>query len=156
GARGGGVAGPRRALASERSYLRSALPRRVGRSLADAVRGELAGLGSVLAILAAVAAAGGGYLAGGALGGVRDLAHRTPRPAGIRPQRVRIPAALSGWSRLAFCLALWVGAGPAAAVSRKSRSLAAAARDRLAELTAVLVILTAVTVAGAAFLSQGT
>jgi len=156
-ARVAALAGSRRALASERSYLRSALPHRMGRSLADAARGELAALGSVLAILAAVAATGGGYLAGRVLGLARGRAPK-PAPAPARPRPARKPArpsALARRSRLVLCLALWAAERPGAAVSRVSRSIAASARDRLAELKSVLVILAAVTVVGAAYLSQG-
>jgi GT2 family glycosyltransferase len=155
-ARVAALAGPRRALATERSYLRSTLPRRVGRSLADAARGDLAGLGSVLAILAAVAVTGAGYLAGRALGLARGRAARTPGSAPARPRPARTRARPAGPGRLAACLVLWAAGLPAAAVSRASRSLAAGASDRLSELRAVVVIMAAVTLTGAAYVSQGT
>jgi glucosyl-dolichyl phosphate glucuronosyltransferase len=67
-----------RALASERSYVRSTISRGVGRSLADAARGRLAGLASALALVLAVVLAGVGYAVGRVTAPVRG----TRRPGG--------------------------------------------------------------------------
>jgi glycosyltransferase involved in cell wall biosynthesis len=58
------LAGAGRALASERSYLRSAIPRAVGRSLAGAARGKPGDLATAVAIVTAVAWTASGYLVG--------------------------------------------------------------------------------------------
>jgi glycosyltransferase involved in cell wall biosynthesis len=58
------LAGASRALASECSYVRSALPRAVGRSLAGAARGRLGGLATTVAVVTAVVWTVTGYLVG--------------------------------------------------------------------------------------------
>jgi glycosyltransferase involved in cell wall biosynthesis len=56
------VVGPGDGLATERTYATRTLPRGIGRGLADAARGQLAGLGRAAAISAGLTAAGAGYL----------------------------------------------------------------------------------------------
>ena len=58
------LVGSEAGLASERAYVRSVLPRAVGRELGRALRGHPAGLGTAVLIVAGVCAAGGGYLRG--------------------------------------------------------------------------------------------
>lgn len=58
------MAGAGRALSAERSYVWSAIPRALRRSLAVAARGRLVGLASAGALIAAVAWAGAGYAVG--------------------------------------------------------------------------------------------
>ena len=58
------LAGPDRVLASERAYARSAVPRGIWRSLADAAHGKLAGALAALALVVAVAVTATGYLVG--------------------------------------------------------------------------------------------
>jgi glycosyltransferase involved in cell wall biosynthesis len=58
------LAGAGRALASERAYVRSAIPRAVGRSLARAARGRVTGLGTAVALVTAVMWTATGYLVG--------------------------------------------------------------------------------------------
>ena len=95
-ARVAALAGPQRALSAERSYLVSAISRGMARSLADAARGRLAGLGSALILLVAVAWAGAGYLVGRLADG--PAVRRAARRAG---------ATLVPWAGLAASLALW-------------------------------------------------
>lgn len=59
-----GLAGAGSALASERSYVRSTIPRGVCRSLWKAARGRPSGLLSAFALVMAVATTGFGYLVG--------------------------------------------------------------------------------------------
>ena len=103
------LSGVRRALASERSYMRSTVPRGVGRSLASAARGQLAGLASALALVLAVVLAGAGYALGRVAG---PLAGRVtvPAPALAGAQVKRRPSryALVPWIGTTVCLALWV------------------------------------------------
>jgi GT2 family glycosyltransferase len=106
-ARVASLAGRQRALSAERSYLLSAISRGVGRSLADAGKGRLAGLGSALILLVAVAWAGAGYVVGSLAGG------RTVR---------RAAAALVPWAALATGLALWWSAVTATDVGRVATS----------------------------------
>jgi glycosyltransferase involved in cell wall biosynthesis len=98
-----------RALASERSYVRSTIPRGVGRSLADAARGRLAGLASALALVLAVVLAGVGYVVGRA---ARPSADRVtipaPVPADVQVIRRASRHALVPWVGLTVCLGLWV------------------------------------------------
>jgi glucosyl-dolichyl phosphate glucuronosyltransferase len=56
------VVGSGDGLATERHYVTRTLPRGIGRGLADAAHGRLAGLGRAAAIAAGLAAAGAGYL----------------------------------------------------------------------------------------------
>ena len=58
------LAGSRRALASERSYLRSVIPRALVMALAGAARGRRAGLATALALIEAVVITGTGYAVG--------------------------------------------------------------------------------------------
>ncbi|MCV0403320.1 MAG: glycosyltransferase [Chloroflexi bacterium] len=58
------IAGSRLGLATERSYVRSTLPRGVARALAAAARGEVSGLGRVAAIVSGLWITTAGYLAG--------------------------------------------------------------------------------------------
>jgi glycosyltransferase involved in cell wall biosynthesis len=58
------LAGASRALAAERTYVRSAIPRAVGRSLAKAARGRMTGLGTAVALVTAVMWTATGYLVG--------------------------------------------------------------------------------------------
>lgn len=58
------LAGASRALASERSYVTSAIPRAVGRSLRGAVRGHRASVAAAVALVTAVIWTGTGYLVG--------------------------------------------------------------------------------------------
>ena len=103
------LSGARRALASERSYMRSTVPRGVGRSLASAARGQLAGLASALALVLAVVFAGAGYALGRAAG---PLAGRVTVPApalaGVQVSRRPRRSALVPWIGTTVCLALWV------------------------------------------------
>jgi GT2 family glycosyltransferase len=102
------LSGARRALASERSYMRSTVPKGVGRSLANAARGRLAGLASALALVLAVMLAGAGYAVGRAAG---PLAGRVavPAPVLVGAQVKRRPSrhALVPWIGITVCLALW-------------------------------------------------
>ena len=103
------LSGARRALASERSYMRSTVPRGVGRSLASAARGQLAGLASALALVLAVASAGAGYALDGPPG--HWLAGSPCRPlasAGVQVSRLPRRSALVPWIGTTVCLALWV------------------------------------------------
>jgi GT2 family glycosyltransferase len=95
-ARVAALAGRQRALSAERSYLVSAISRGMARSLAGAARGRLAGLGSALILLVAVACAAAGYLMGTLADG--QAIRRAVRRAG---------AALVPWAGLAASLALW-------------------------------------------------
>jgi hypothetical protein len=58
------VAGKRDALASERSYVARTLPRGVARGLADAGRGDPAGLARAGAIIVGLSVTAAGYLVG--------------------------------------------------------------------------------------------
>jgi len=71
------MAGSSRALASERSYVRSVIPRALVMALAGAVRGRGAGLATALALIGAVTTTGTGYALG------RIAASRTARYAQI-------------------------------------------------------------------------
>ncbi len=102
------LAGADRALASERSYVRSTIPRGVGRSLLTAARGRRAGVLSALALISAVMVTGAGYLVG------RVAARRPREPAApaerSRAKRVMHWAAhsrLVPWAGLAVSMALW-------------------------------------------------
>ena len=64
-----GAAGAGRALASERHYTCGILPRGVLRGLADALRGDLAGLGRTAAIVVGLAVTTSGYVRGSLLRG---------------------------------------------------------------------------------------
>ncbi len=75
-------------LAAERRYVTRVLPRGVVRGMADAARGDLAGLGRAGAIVAGVTATAAGYAAGwagrhspGRGGRARPRAHQAGRPA---------------------------------------------------------------------------
>jgi GT2 family glycosyltransferase len=69
-----GVVGPQDSLASERTYVTGVLPRAVGAGLRKTLRtGKLSGVGSSLAILAGLGAAGLGYLS--------ERARNRPKPA---------------------------------------------------------------------------
>jgi len=79
------LAGSRRALASERSYVRSVIPRALGMALTGAARGRRADLSTALALIGAVVITGTGY----AMGRIRASAaaryaagtvHRQARP----------------------------------------------------------------------------
>jgi Glycosyl transferase family 2 len=100
-ARVASMAGAGRALSAERAYLASTVLRGVGRSLADAFRGRLAGLTAALILLAAVAWTGAGYLAGrlpalrGRAAGAADALSR--RLAGLTPALI-LPSAVA-WTR---------------------------------------------------------
>jgi glycosyltransferase involved in cell wall biosynthesis len=93
------LAGPGRALASERSYVRSAIPRGIFRCLTDVARGRLAGALAALAMVAAVAVTSAGYLAGQVAGAGGRAAEDGGRP--------RRGAAVLPWLSLAGCLILW-------------------------------------------------
>jgi len=113
------LAGARRALASERAYLRSTIPHGVSRSLAGAARGHLTGLASALAMVLAVVAASVGYVTGRITGPWAGVV-RLPAPVVRAGQAVR-RAALSAvvpWAGLALSLALWVQALAATQVGR--------------------------------------
>jgi glucosyl-dolichyl phosphate glucuronosyltransferase len=56
------LVGPGDGLATERHYVTRTLPRGIGRGLADAAHGRLAGLGRAAAIVAGLTAAAAGYL----------------------------------------------------------------------------------------------
>lgn len=72
------LAGPRSALASERSYALRTLPRGAARGLGDAVRrGDPSGLGRSLAITAGLAVTTAGYLAGRAARKTTETAAET-------------------------------------------------------------------------------
>jgi glycosyltransferase involved in cell wall biosynthesis len=102
------LAGARRALASERTYVRSAIPRGLKRSLADAAHGRRGGLKAAFALVAAVAITGAGYLAGKvAAGGAKRIAAPVSRWQVIGTSRGISRTALAPWASLAACLALW-------------------------------------------------
>ena len=61
-------------LSTERSYVRSTLPRGAARHLGHAVRGDLGGLGRALAVSAGLAVTAAGYLTVRARRGVRPVA----------------------------------------------------------------------------------
>jgi glycosyltransferase involved in cell wall biosynthesis len=123
------LAGPDRALASERAFVRSAITRGIWRSLADAARGKLAGALAALALVVAVAVTATGYLVGMVTrrGGSADSAAISNAPgaaanghhAGLaavsgRPEadtsRLHRRAAIIPWIGLAGCIALWASA----------------------------------------------
>ena len=58
------LAGSRRALASERAYMRSVIPRALVTALTGAARGQRAGLATALALIGAVVITGTGYAVG--------------------------------------------------------------------------------------------
>ena len=58
------LAGSRRALASERAYMRSVIPRALVMALTGAARGRRAGLATALALIGAVVITGTGYTVG--------------------------------------------------------------------------------------------
>ena len=97
------LAGAQRALASERSYVRSTIPRGVGRSLAAAARGRLAGMATALALVTAVVVTSVGYVVG-RIAVSRGDGRTAPRTSWA--SRVVRPA-LIPWGGLAVCLALW-------------------------------------------------
>lgn len=105
------LAGARRALASERSYVRSTVPRGVGRSLAGAARGDLTQIASALALVLAVVVTGAGYLMGRVAGPWAGLVG-VPAPGSRISQVVRRArgSAVVPWAGLAICAVLW-GAG---------------------------------------------
>ena len=76
------LAGPCRALASERSYVRSAIPRGILRCLADAARGRLSGVLAALTMVIAVAVTTVGYLVGTATARRASAYPPRPTPAG--------------------------------------------------------------------------
>ena len=80
------LAGSRRALASERSYVRSVIPRALVMALTGAARGRRAGLTTALALIGAVVITGTGYAKGriSASAAARYAAGPVQRPA--RPQ----------------------------------------------------------------------
>jgi GT2 family glycosyltransferase len=100
------LAGAQQALAAERSYLRSTIPRGVGSSLVRAARGQLSGLTAALALLLAVAATATGYVVGWAGEVWAQLTMPRPRLSGL----IRRPGlrALVPWAGLVATVALWV------------------------------------------------
>ena len=101
------LAGARRAVSSERAYVRTAVPRGVGRSLAGAARGQLTGLAAALALVFAVAAAGAGYLVGRAGGQVPGVLSGPPAPREGHIIGRLARSALVPWAGLALSLGLW-------------------------------------------------
>jgi hypothetical protein len=102
------LAGTGRALASERSYVRSTIPRAVGRSLLRAARGRLEGLLSALALISAVMVTSAGYIAGQVA--ERRSRDRAAPVEGSRARRARHWAAhspLAPWAGLALAVTLW-------------------------------------------------
>ena len=59
-----GLAGPEWIMSSEKSYLRSIIPRAIGRNLGKALRGQPDGIANVLALTAGVLINGIGYTLG--------------------------------------------------------------------------------------------
>jgi GT2 family glycosyltransferase len=97
-----------RALASERSYVRSTIPRGVGRSLLTAARGKLAGLLSALALVSAVLVTGAGYLTGHvAERWSRDPAAPAEGSRAIRALHWAASSPLVPWAGLAVSVTLW-------------------------------------------------
>ncbi|HZD67139.1 MAG TPA: glycosyltransferase family 2 protein [Acidimicrobiales bacterium] len=94
------LAGARRGLATERAYLRTAVPGRLVRALAAGVRGRPAGLLTALAVVAGVASTALGYLVGGTRG---------PRQAREGGAEAAATTALRA-APLALSLGLWVAA----------------------------------------------
>ncbi len=80
------LAGSRRALASERSYVRSVIPRAVIMALTGAVRGRRAGLATALVLIGAVATTATGYAVAmlAASGTSRYAAGTVHRQTGLR------------------------------------------------------------------------
>jgi len=141
------LAGQSRALASERSYVRSTIPRGIWRCLTDAARGRLSGALAALTMVIAVAVTTVGYLVGKVTErGARALpliADDRPGAVPAEPQaqpdvpaepqaQPDVPAepteqfsvqpsrraAALPWLSLAACLALWVSAVGKADVGR--------------------------------------
>lgn len=96
------MAGPRLALASERRYVRSQIPRGVARSLLAAGRGSRAGLLAALALIGAVVVTGAGYLVG-KVAAVRSVR----RAAALRPVRKAASLRGIGWAGPALAVILW-------------------------------------------------
>jgi GT2 family glycosyltransferase len=102
------LAGAGRALSSERSYVRSTVPRGIGRSLRTALQGRLAGLLSALALVSAIMVTGAGYLVGRAA--VRPSEDRAAPAEGSRARRAWRWAGgshLVPWAGLALSTLLW-------------------------------------------------
>ena len=124
------LAGSDRALASERGYVRSAIPRAIWQSLIDAAHGKLAGALAALALVVAVAMTAVGYLVGTVTrrGGSADSAVVSNAPGAAANSRHAGPAMVSSrteadvgrrryrraviipWISLAGCIALWASA----------------------------------------------
>ncbi|HEY6275280.1 MAG TPA: glycosyltransferase, partial [Streptosporangiaceae bacterium] len=100
------LAGSGRALASERSYVLSTIPRGVGRSLERAARGKLSGLGSAAALVLAVLITAVGY-AVGRVAGPSASPVAAARPGSRRAAVLSRLAALVPWAGLAGTAALW-------------------------------------------------
>jgi GT2 family glycosyltransferase len=114
------LAGTSRALASERSYVRSTIPRGVARSLGRAARGKLSGLGSAAALVLAVLITAVGYAVG-------RLAARADSPTTDAPSRasrsaVSALAAGAPWAGLAGAVTLWAVALAATDATRVENS----------------------------------
>ncbi len=102
------LAGAGRALASERSYVRSTIPRGVGRSLLSAARGRLEGLLSALALISAVMVTSTGYIAGQVTEHrSRDLAAPAEGSWARRARHWAAHSPLVPWAGLALAVTLW-------------------------------------------------
>lgn len=102
------MAGARRALASERSYLRTTIPRGVGRSLAGAARGRLSGLLTAFALVSAVLVTATGYLAGPAAARrPREAGPATASPNDSHALRRAVSPARVAWAGVGVSLTLW-------------------------------------------------
>jgi GT2 family glycosyltransferase len=102
------LAGTRRALTSERSYVRSTVPRGLGRSLGGAARGHLIQVVSALALVCAVVVTGAGYATGRVAGPWAGLVP-VPAPQPRIGQAARRPSlpALVPWAGLAVSAVAW-------------------------------------------------
>ncbi|MDR0341918.1 MAG: hypothetical protein LBI49_02185, partial [Nocardiopsaceae bacterium] len=96
------LAGARRALTSERSYLRSDVPRALAKAVAGAARGKLADLLTAVALVGAVMVAAAGYLAGRTGGGRRGESGAIGRLARWADSPAAIP-----WAGLCLSITLW-------------------------------------------------
>ena len=120
------LAGRDRALAPERAYVRSAVPRGIWRSLADAARGKFVGALAALALVVAVAVTAAGYLMGtvtrrgssadsivasNAPGTAANGHHAGPvtvsRPTKTDTGRLERRRVSLPWISLAGCIAVW-------------------------------------------------